>query len=221
MTAHAEGLRATELRELQLYDIDSVRMCLRADPDKGNNDRYVPFSPRLPGQLRAHCLGIAIVHLGQTIHALGKVVIRFAVGHHYVPPRLMGGTHRIGTSDKSPPDNIMPLRVERVHNNRFTTMSVSEPHSKNPASGSATVMKIDASDTTLEGADLHRAFVFRTNLPGTDLHNVDFRDADLRDSDLRWSDIRGARFEDAQYHWCSKPPFDDKVAKLRGMRKVR
>ena len=54
MTAYAAGLRASELCELRVCDIDSVRMCLRIDQGKGNKDRYVPLSPRLLEQLRGY-----------------------------------------------------------------------------------------------------------------------------------------------------------------------
>ena len=54
MTAYAAGLRASELARLQVTDIDSARMCLRIDQDKGNKDRYVPLSPRLLQQLREY-----------------------------------------------------------------------------------------------------------------------------------------------------------------------
>ena len=52
MTAYAAGLRVSEIRHLQVTDIDSVRMCLRIDQGKGNKDRYVPLSQRLLAQLR-------------------------------------------------------------------------------------------------------------------------------------------------------------------------
>ena len=52
MTAYAAGLRVSEIRHLQVTDIDSVRMCLRIDQGKGNKDRYVPLSRRLLAQLR-------------------------------------------------------------------------------------------------------------------------------------------------------------------------
>ena len=47
MTAHAAGLRASELTRLRISDIDSGRMALRVDQGKGSKDRYVPLSPRL------------------------------------------------------------------------------------------------------------------------------------------------------------------------------
>ena len=54
MTAHAAGLRASELTRLRISDIDSGRMALRVDQGKGSKDRYVPLSPRLLAQLRAY-----------------------------------------------------------------------------------------------------------------------------------------------------------------------
>lgn len=52
MTAFAAGLRASELCQLKMGDIDSKRMSLRVDQGKGNKDRYVPLSQRLLDQLR-------------------------------------------------------------------------------------------------------------------------------------------------------------------------
>ena len=52
MTAYAAGLRASEICNLRVTDIDSGRMCLRVDQGKGNKDRYVPLSRRLLAQLR-------------------------------------------------------------------------------------------------------------------------------------------------------------------------
>ena len=52
MTAFAAGLRASELCRLKPGNIDSKRMCLRVDQDKGCKNRYVPLSVRLLNQLR-------------------------------------------------------------------------------------------------------------------------------------------------------------------------
>lgn len=54
MTAYAAGLRASELCQLKVTDIDSTRMCLRVEQGKGDKDRYVPLSPRLLDQLREY-----------------------------------------------------------------------------------------------------------------------------------------------------------------------
>ncbi len=52
MTAYAAGLRASELCQLKVTDIDSKRMSVRVDQGKGNKDRFVPMSLRLLEQLR-------------------------------------------------------------------------------------------------------------------------------------------------------------------------
>ena len=54
MTAYAAGLRASELCQLKVTDIDSTRMCLRVDQGKAKKDRYVHLSPRLLTQLREY-----------------------------------------------------------------------------------------------------------------------------------------------------------------------
>jgi site-specific recombinase XerD len=54
MTAYGAGLRASEIGQLQLSDIDSGRMSVRVDQGKGQKDRYVPLSPRLLEELRAY-----------------------------------------------------------------------------------------------------------------------------------------------------------------------
>jgi len=52
MTTYAAGLRASEVTQLRVTDIDSTRMCIRVEQGKGRKDRYVPLAPRLLVQLR-------------------------------------------------------------------------------------------------------------------------------------------------------------------------
>jgi integrase/recombinase XerD len=54
MTAYAAGLRASELVQVRICDIDSGRMTLRVRQGKGGKDRYVPLSPRLLHSLRQY-----------------------------------------------------------------------------------------------------------------------------------------------------------------------
>lgn len=54
MTTYAAGLRASEVTQLRITDIDSERRCIRVDQGKGRMDRYVPLSPRLLTQLREY-----------------------------------------------------------------------------------------------------------------------------------------------------------------------
>jgi site-specific recombinase XerD len=53
-TAYACGLRASELLNLRVTDIDSSRMLLWVRHGKGGKDRAVPLSPALLEALRAH-----------------------------------------------------------------------------------------------------------------------------------------------------------------------
>ncbi len=52
MTAYACGLRISELLNLQVTDIDSVRMVVNVRQGKGAKDRQVPLSARLLSELR-------------------------------------------------------------------------------------------------------------------------------------------------------------------------
>jgi integrase/recombinase XerD len=52
MTAYACGLRISELLNLQVTDIDSVRMVVNVRQGKGAKDRQVPLSARLLRELR-------------------------------------------------------------------------------------------------------------------------------------------------------------------------
>jgi len=54
MTTYAAGLRASEVTQLRVTDIDSERQCIRVDQGKGRKDRYVPLAPRLLTQLREY-----------------------------------------------------------------------------------------------------------------------------------------------------------------------
>lgn len=53
-TAYATGLRAAEVANLKLADIDSSRMVIRVEHGKGGKDRYVMLSPQLLGILRGY-----------------------------------------------------------------------------------------------------------------------------------------------------------------------
>ncbi len=54
MTAHAAGLRVSEVTSLRVSDIYSQRMVLRIEQGKGRKDRYVMLSPNLLDLLRAY-----------------------------------------------------------------------------------------------------------------------------------------------------------------------
>ncbi len=54
MTTYAAGLRASEVTQLRVKDIDSARMCIRVEQGKGRKDRYVPLAPSLLLQLREY-----------------------------------------------------------------------------------------------------------------------------------------------------------------------
>ena len=54
MTTYAAGLRASEVTQLRVKDIDSARMCIRVEQGKGRKDRYVPLAPSLLVQLREY-----------------------------------------------------------------------------------------------------------------------------------------------------------------------
>ena len=54
MRADAAGLRTSELGRLRVRDMDSQRMSLRVEQGRGNTDRNVPLSPRLPEGLREY-----------------------------------------------------------------------------------------------------------------------------------------------------------------------
>jgi len=54
MATYAAGLRASEVTQLRVTDIDSARKCIRVDQGKGHKDRYVPLAPRLLTQLREY-----------------------------------------------------------------------------------------------------------------------------------------------------------------------
>jgi integrase/recombinase XerD len=54
MTAYATGLRLAEVTHLQVSDIDSERLMIRARQGKGQKDRYVMLSPTLLEVLRLY-----------------------------------------------------------------------------------------------------------------------------------------------------------------------
>jgi integrase len=54
MPAYAAGLRVSEVVRLKLADIDSSRMLILADPDKGGRDRYIMLSLQLLVVLRIY-----------------------------------------------------------------------------------------------------------------------------------------------------------------------
>jgi site-specific recombinase XerD len=53
-TLYAAGLRVSEVCQLQVTDIDSVRMVLQVRQGKGQQDRYVMLSPKLLPLLRQY-----------------------------------------------------------------------------------------------------------------------------------------------------------------------
>jgi len=54
MTLYATGMRNSEMRHLQVQDIDSQSMLIHIQHGKGGRDRYVPLSPKLLETLRAY-----------------------------------------------------------------------------------------------------------------------------------------------------------------------
>ncbi len=54
MTIYSGGLRASELSQLKVVDIDSARMLVLIKQGKGGKDRYVPLSQELLQLLRAY-----------------------------------------------------------------------------------------------------------------------------------------------------------------------
>jgi integrase/recombinase XerD len=54
MVLYSTGMRNTELRQLQVADIDSRRMLIHIQRGKGGRDRYVPLSTTLLATLRAY-----------------------------------------------------------------------------------------------------------------------------------------------------------------------
>ena len=52
--AYGAGLRASEVLQLRVSDVDSQRMCLRVEQGKGRKDRYAKLSPVMLGTLRAY-----------------------------------------------------------------------------------------------------------------------------------------------------------------------
>jgi len=54
MTTYAAGLRASEVTQLRVADIDSQRSTIRIEQGKGSRDRYVPLSARLLVELRSY-----------------------------------------------------------------------------------------------------------------------------------------------------------------------
>jgi site-specific recombinase XerD len=54
MTAYSAGLRASELVNLKITDIDPARMTLRIRQGKGGKDRYAILSENLLVELRVY-----------------------------------------------------------------------------------------------------------------------------------------------------------------------
>src|SRR3989337_177664 len=54
MTAYATGVRVSELVRLKVSDIDSERMMVKVEQDKGKKDRYTVLSERLLEELRTY-----------------------------------------------------------------------------------------------------------------------------------------------------------------------
>jgi integrase/recombinase XerD len=54
MTLYSTGMRNSEMRHLQVQDIDSQSMLIHIQHGKGGRDRYVPLSPKLLETLRAY-----------------------------------------------------------------------------------------------------------------------------------------------------------------------
>jgi len=52
MTGYSTGLRAAEIVNLKIRNIDKYRMTIKVESGKGNKDRYVPYSTVLQGVLR-------------------------------------------------------------------------------------------------------------------------------------------------------------------------
>ena len=55
LTLYATGMRREELVQLKVSNIDSARMPIHIQQGKGNQDRDVMLSPRLPEELRRYC----------------------------------------------------------------------------------------------------------------------------------------------------------------------
>lgn len=54
MTAYSAGLRASEIVNLRIRNIDKWRMTIKVECGKGKKDRYVPYSPTLQEVLREY-----------------------------------------------------------------------------------------------------------------------------------------------------------------------
>lgn len=54
MTAYSAGLRASEIVNLRIRNIDKWRMTIKVECGKGKKDRYVPYSPMLQEVLRQY-----------------------------------------------------------------------------------------------------------------------------------------------------------------------
>lgn len=54
MTGYSTGLRASEIVNLKIRNIDKLRMTIKVEGGKGNKDRYVPYSTTLQEVLREY-----------------------------------------------------------------------------------------------------------------------------------------------------------------------
>ena len=54
MTGYSAGLRASEIVNLKIRNIDKLRMTIKVEGGKGNKDRYVPYSTALQEVLREY-----------------------------------------------------------------------------------------------------------------------------------------------------------------------
>jgi len=81
---YGTGVRVSEAVHLRVADIDSQRMTIRIEQDKGRKDRYVQLSPKLPEFLRSYWRKVRpeeCLFPGQIAHQpLGREAVAEAVG---------------------------------------------------------------------------------------------------------------------------------------------
>lgn len=96
MTTYAAGLRASEVTQLRVTDIDSTRMCIRVEQGKGHKDRYVPLAPQLLVQLREYWRSLRPPHWLFPGTRIDQHMSRDGAWHIYVKARDKAGITKGG-----------------------------------------------------------------------------------------------------------------------------